>query len=113
MSLEAVQARHKAIGRNDACTCGSGKKYKKCHLAADDQAINAELSRLKAVADAEAAAKAAAEKEAQASSAQTGSKRKAQNISTPVTREGKSAGQPSARKGKRDNAQSLPRRGAV
>jgi hypothetical protein len=21
------------IGRNDACPCGSGKKYKKCHLA--------------------------------------------------------------------------------
>ena len=24
------------IGRNDPCWCGSGKKYKKCHLAADD-----------------------------------------------------------------------------
>lgn len=22
------------IGRNDPCTCGSGKKYKKCHGAA-------------------------------------------------------------------------------
>ena len=27
-----------ATGRNDACPCGSGKKYKKCHLAADEQA---------------------------------------------------------------------------
>ena len=27
-----------ATGRNDACACGSGKKYKKCHLAADEQA---------------------------------------------------------------------------
>jgi hypothetical protein len=27
-----------AAGRNDACPCGSGKKYKKCHLAADEQA---------------------------------------------------------------------------
>ncbi len=26
-----------ATGRNDACACGSGKKYKKCHLAADEQ----------------------------------------------------------------------------
>ena len=25
------------IGRNDPCWCGSGKKYKKCHLSADDQ----------------------------------------------------------------------------
>lgn len=22
------------VGRNDPCPCGSGKKYKKCHLAA-------------------------------------------------------------------------------
>jgi methionyl aminopeptidase len=25
-------------GRNDLCWCGSGKKYKKCHLAADEAA---------------------------------------------------------------------------
>ena len=24
------------IGRNDACHCGSGKKYKKCHLEKDE-----------------------------------------------------------------------------
>lgn len=24
-----------AIGRNDPCWCGSGKKYKKCHLSKD------------------------------------------------------------------------------
>lgn len=29
------------IGRNDACWCGSGKKYKKCHLAADEGAVAA------------------------------------------------------------------------
>ncbi len=23
-------------GRNDVCWCGSGKKYKKCHLPADE-----------------------------------------------------------------------------
>ena len=27
-----------AAGRNDPCPCGSGRKYKKCHLAADEQA---------------------------------------------------------------------------
>ena len=26
-------------GRNDPCWCGSGKKYKKCHLAADDKKL--------------------------------------------------------------------------
>ena len=24
------------LGRNDPCHCGSGKKYKSCHLAADE-----------------------------------------------------------------------------
>jgi hypothetical protein len=24
------------LGRNDVCWCGSGKKYKKCHLASDE-----------------------------------------------------------------------------
>ena len=24
-------------GRNDPCWCGSGKKYKKCHLAEDEK----------------------------------------------------------------------------
>ena len=26
-------------GRNDACWCESGRKYKKCHFAADEAAI--------------------------------------------------------------------------
>lgn len=26
------------LGKNDPCHCGSGQKYKKCHLAADDAA---------------------------------------------------------------------------
>jgi preprotein translocase subunit SecA len=24
------------VGRNDPCPCGSGKKYKKCHMPADE-----------------------------------------------------------------------------
>jgi len=31
-----LQRRNRAkIGRNDPCWCGSGKKYKACHMAAD------------------------------------------------------------------------------
>jgi hypothetical protein len=30
-------------GRNDPCWCGSGKKYKKCHLAADEEAERGRL----------------------------------------------------------------------
>ena len=25
------------LGRNDVCWCGSGKKYKRCHLEADEE----------------------------------------------------------------------------
>jgi tetratricopeptide (TPR) repeat protein len=37
---DAAKARERlgAAGRNDPCPCGSGKKYKKCHLAADEAA---------------------------------------------------------------------------
>jgi hypothetical protein len=44
-------------GRNEPCHCGSGKKYKKCHLEADEKAKSASLSKI----NAEAAAKAKAE----------------------------------------------------
>lgn len=32
-----------AAGRNDPCPCGSGRKYKKCHLEADESAQRVEL----------------------------------------------------------------------
>jgi hypothetical protein len=35
---EGPQAPAVKPGRNDPCWCGSGKKYKKCHLAADEEA---------------------------------------------------------------------------
>jgi len=35
---EAARGRLASTGRNDACACGSGKKYKKCHLADDEAA---------------------------------------------------------------------------
>ena len=39
-SLPAAQVRgHDKPGRNDPCWCGSGKKYKKCHLAADERGM--------------------------------------------------------------------------
>jgi SEC-C motif len=44
-------------GRNDPCHCGSGKKYKQCHLDTDEQA--ARVARAKAAAEAEKNAPAA------------------------------------------------------
>jgi hypothetical protein len=51
------------IGRNDPCHCGSGQKYKKCHLAKDDAERSAELAAAAATA---AAAQAKADAEAEA-----------------------------------------------
>jgi hypothetical protein len=34
-------ANGKELGRNDACHCGSGKKYKNCHLGPDEESARA------------------------------------------------------------------------
>ena len=52
------QIRLKTLGRNDDCTCGSKKKYKKCHLPKDQEMDS------KALAQVNAEAKVKAEKEA-------------------------------------------------
>ena len=36
MSKLNSSERLKTIGRNEPCPCGSGKKYKKCHLLQDE-----------------------------------------------------------------------------
>ncbi len=38
----AHHASRPRVGRNDPCPCGSGKKYKKCHLQADENAARGE-----------------------------------------------------------------------
>ena len=38
VSDAGYEERLKATGRNDNCPCGSGRKYKKCHLAEDERA---------------------------------------------------------------------------
>jgi hypothetical protein len=39
------QARLKT-GRNEPCPCGSGKKYKKCHMEADEKAQSQVLAKV-------------------------------------------------------------------
>ena len=36
-STEKSTAKKEATGRNDACPCGSGKKYKRCCLDGDEK----------------------------------------------------------------------------
>jgi len=38
---ERAQERLQEIGRNDPCWCGSGRKYKHCHLREDQQKARA------------------------------------------------------------------------
>jgi hypothetical protein len=46
----------KNLGRNDPCHCGSGKKYKQCHLAADEAAAREARAKEEASLDAAAPA---------------------------------------------------------
>jgi Flp pilus assembly protein TadD len=39
--VAGARARLAATGRNEPCPCGSGKKYKKCHLAEDEASVAA------------------------------------------------------------------------
>jgi hypothetical protein len=32
------------LGRNDDCWCGSGRKYKKCHLEEDEKKLRAKVT---------------------------------------------------------------------
>ena len=60
MADRDYEVRLKTTGRNDRCLCGSGKKYKKCHLAEDEGTRAATLK----VLEAEAMAKPKAAKDA-------------------------------------------------
>lgn len=55
------------LNRNDPCHCGSGKKYKVCHLRADEAAFSKELAAKNEAAA--AAAREAAEKDPEAAAA--------------------------------------------
>jgi hypothetical protein len=59
MAAEEYKERLRNTGRNDACPCGSGKKYKKCHLQEDEGKRSKDMAKA-----AEEAAARAAEEEA-------------------------------------------------
>ena len=100
MSDHDSEMRLKATGRNDRCPCGSGKKYKKCHLAEDEGIRTATL---KALEEEAMAREKAAEGQADTKGADksTGSTRRQKKRFGPKGR---------ASDGKPKN---IPRRGAV
>jgi hypothetical protein len=61
MAEQDALARLKDAGRNDPCPCGSGKKYKKCHQPADEEAERKQRNEALAAAVKEGEAKAAEE----------------------------------------------------
>ncbi|MBT5874118.1 MAG: hypothetical protein HOH43_11925 [Candidatus Latescibacteria bacterium] len=63
MSTSDYETRLKKTKRNDPCPCGSGKKYKKCHLADDEAAQHAAGKAVEAAEEAAAAAEAEAAEE--------------------------------------------------
>ncbi len=65
--VTATIVRPERPGRNEPCHCGSGKKYKKCHLDADEAADRKLYQQAVAKAAAAAAAEAAEEKDEKAS----------------------------------------------
>jgi hypothetical protein len=56
-----AEAETRRPGRNEPCHCGSGKKYKACHLTSDEEADRAARAQQAATAAPPPAAKAEAE----------------------------------------------------
>lgn len=61
MATLDAESRLKVTGRNDDCPCGSGKKYKKCHLQEDEASVSKALASRNAEAAKAAEASADAE----------------------------------------------------
>ena len=97
------EVRLKTTGRNDRCLCGSGKKYKKCHLAADE---GTRATTLKAL-EAEAMARPKAATDAEGEADTKGSDKRTRSTKRQKKRSG-SKGRTSDGKPK-----NIPRRGAV
>ena len=38
------ESRPRNLGRNDDCWCGSGRKYKKCHLEEDERKLRSKIA---------------------------------------------------------------------
>ena len=66
MADSDYENRLKNTKRNDPCPCGSGKKYKKCHLSEDEAAQHAALKQAEEAAAAAAEAEEAGEEAGEA-----------------------------------------------
>ncbi len=92
--------RLKNTGRNDACPCGSGKKYKKCHLITDG------AKRQEETAKQEEARAAEAEKEEETTDDTAAAKKQNASYKDRLSPGGIN------RAGKSHTSQNIPRRSA-
>ncbi len=98
------EERLKATGRNAPCPCGSGKKYKKCHLAEDEGKRSAARKALAEEVKARAAKKAEEEDDEAGETTTVGGMKSKQR---QRAREGSKAQQTDGK------PRNIPRRGAV
>ncbi|MBW2454585.1 MAG: SEC-C domain-containing protein [Deltaproteobacteria bacterium] len=104
MSDADYEERLKSTGRNESCPCGSGKKYKKCHLAEDEGKRSAARKALAEEVKARAAKKAEEEEEeADESTTTAGKQSKQRQRSKAGSKAQQTDGKP----------RNIPRRGAV
>jgi len=96
MGNDDYKQRLKNTGRNDLCLCGSGRKYKKCHLEEDEASERADLK--------------AAASEREKVSAESGSEEQSSGRENKWRNESKKIGK--ARSGS-DTHPNIPRRGAI
>lgn len=109
MSNETYSQRLKTTKRNDPCPCGSGRKYKKCHLEADEAALHAATKKAQEAAAQEAAAKAADEADDDADTGSANKKDTSAGAERPSVRQNK----PGRGAGQNPRPKNLPRRKAV
>src|SRR5690606_20448985 len=109
VSDDSYSDRLKHTQRNDPCPCGSGRKYKKCHLETDEAALLAASKAAKAAAEAAAAAAASEAAASEASERAAQKKEASTSAERPLARQNKpargAAGNP--------RPKNLPRRKAV
>jgi len=108
-----AQQRFKGTTRNDSCPCGSGLKYKKCHLAADEASERARLLELQKQSEAARAAEEAAAAESEGDTSEAGllAKKKALPANPGKTKRGGQSAVKGQERSTRPN--NLPRRKAV
>lgn len=103
MADSDYEVRLKTTGRNDGCLCGSGKKYKKCHLAEDEGTRAATLK----VLEAEAMAKPKPAKDAEGEADAKDSDQRRRPTKRQMKQSGFEGRPPDAK------PKNIPRRGAV